>query len=1028
MKIAIIQISDIHISSSRDFVISRLEYAIKSARPIINECQKAIIVITGDIANTGKTIEYDVAYDYFTRFSAGIIQENPYIDSVEYILVPGNHDCEFTEEHKVLRGALIEHVQKDDSSIDKLVANQLLEVQSNFWNFYNRLTDRGDTPFVSKQVVVNCGENIELTFHCYNTSLLSSIHEQVGSLMVPCEHFLIANEKSNDSLVISLYHHNTGWLNPSHNKKAFEKHLLDSSDIVFCGHEHERTDYVKSEVELGDNIIYYESSAYQENRQSEFAINVIDTELKKVIRHILRYHDSEDISKRFYKEIVCREYAINKRVKGMALNKTYEQSLLKLPIPIIHPIKGNLQLNDCYVFPDLEPQIGKDTDIAIYLDSAELVDDSMPEYKVLGIEGANRSGKSSLLKMLYLRFVQKGKFPLLFNGGDIADIRKLPELYKRKYKEQYNTDNRTFDFYNQLERSTRVVLIDNIERAKLNEDGLRELYKKLLIFFDKVIFTVGDRLNVTNIIATISDDENYRQYRLLSLGCVKRNVLIEKWLRLGQKPETINLRQLEDDVKTIYNTIGMILGEQFLSPYPFFLMSILQSLNKAAKTVETQQTYYAYCYKSLLISSLMSVQQDATKQRELLNFLSVTAFRIFKNNNTQHKIIHSEFEEVFSAYKEKFIFSYSSLDDCLKDILGSNIMESIDGYYIFSSKYIYYYLAAEELAKIITNDEGKKILGRLCENIYEEECSNILIFLIYHTRDTDLLEMLVLTGMYPFDEYAPITLSSEDSILKEVMSLIPTIRQKVLVQDVDPHKQRVNELTQQEKIERREEKTTHTNNSLKMLKEIEHDPQLKELLTAIHSIRILGQIVKNERSGIEKKQIEDLVNQTYQTSFRLIGFFGSDILKSQDEIVRHIIEDNNGNGRQIDNTKIRENVGKLLSFLIYKSCLVVFNNLIHAVGTKDFDDIYKKVAMQINTPAAYLVSFSIRSYYGTLNITDLEELYEQFEGNPLAQQILRARALHYVYHHTMPISDKQRIGSICGLQLVNKIDLNKGKR
>ena len=114
------------------------------------------------------------------------------------------------------------------------------------------------------------------------------------------------------------------------------------------------------------------------------------------------------------------------------------------------------------------------------------------------------------------------------------------------------------------------------------------------------------------------------------------------------------------------------------------------------------------------------------------------------------------------------------------------------------------------MSKIITNDEGKKILVKLCENIYEEECSNILIFLIYHTRDTDLLEMLILTGMYPFDEYAPITLTSEDSILKEVMSLIPTIRQKVLVQDVDPHRQRVNELAQQEKIERREENSFNT--------------------------------------------------------------------------------------------------------------------------------------------------------------------------------------------------------------------------
>ena len=107
---------------------------------------------------------------------------------------------------------------------------------------------------------------------------------------------------------------------------------------------------------------------------------------------------------------------------------------------------------------------------------------------------------------------------------------------------------------------------------------------------------------------------------------------------------------------------------------------------------------------------------------------------------------------------------------------------------------------------------------------------------------------------------------------------------------------------------------------------------------------------------------------------------------------------------------------------------MIFNNLIHAVGTKDFDEIYKTVAKDLDTPAAHLVSFSIRSYYGKLNITDLEELYEQFDGNVLAQQILRARAIHYVYHHTLSSSDKQRIGSICGLQLVNKYDVNKGKR
>ena len=1030
MKVAIVQISDIHIQNARDFVISRLDYAIRSARPIINECQKVIVAITGDIANMGKQEEYQVAYDYFSKFSEGIIAENDDIKSVEYVIVPGNHDCFFSEDQKQLRLALIESCLKNDSSLDIAISDNLLQAQTNFWKFYSQLTKQEDTPFISHEIVHKCNDGTELIFHCYNTSLLSNIQEQVGSLMVPCDKFLPLLNESRSSIVISLFHHNTGWLNPSHNKKAFEKHLLETSDIVLCGHEHVRQDLIKSDIGSGDKILYFESSAFQDNRQSEFAINVIDTESGKLQRHILKYADAERPTDRIYKDLPLQEEDMKRRIKGIVVNSQFEQTLLKLPIPIIHPVKGNLALNDCYEFPDLEPQVGRDTDIAVYLDSIDIVEDSGLDYKVLGIEGASRSGKTSLLKMLYLRFYQSGIFPLLLSGNEVADIRKLPDLYKKKYKEQYNENNKSFDFYSQLNREKRVVLIDNIERSKLNEEGLQNLYDKLLVFFDKILFTVGDRINVANIMATTSIDDNYRQYRLLSLGCVKRNRLIEKWLRLGMKPETINQQVLEEEVKSVYNTVSMLLGEQFISPYPFFLMSLLQSLNEAAKSVETQQTFYAYCYKSLLISSLMSIKLDSNRQRELLNFLAVTAFGLFKKHKKTNHISHDEFSEIFNEYKSKFIFSYNSLEECLEKLTSSNIMECVDEYYVFSSKYIYYYLAAEELAKIIKKPEGGDIVNKLCENIYDEESANILIFLVYHTRDANLLEMLILTGMYPFDKYPTVTLSTNDPILVDVMSLIPQIREKVLLQDVDPRKQRDKELAKQDTIERRQEQTHRVNSSKStdILKGIEQDPNLKDLLTAMHSIRILGQIVKNERSGIERQQIIDLITQTYLTSFRMIGFFGSDIQQSQKEIVDHLVEEAKSKGKQIDTIKVREDVGKLLSFLIYKSCLMIFNNLIHAVGTKDFDEIYKTVAKDLDTPAAHLVSFSIRSYYGKLNITDLEELYEQFDGNILAQQILRARAIHYVYHHTLSPSDKQRIGSICGLQLANKYDVNKGKR
>lgn len=106
-----------------------------------------------------------------------------------------------------------------------------------------------------------------------------------------------------------------------------------------------------------------------------------------------------------------------------------------------------------------------------------------------------------------------------------------------------------------------------------------------------------------------------------------------------------------------------------------------------------------------------------------------------------------------------------------------------------------------------------------------------------------------------------------------------------------------------------------------------------------------------------------------------------------------------------------------------------FANLTHSVGTKNLDEIYDGVAEKIGTPAARLVSFTIKSYYGKrLDITELRNLYHEFNGNPVAQQVLRARALHYVYHNTVERSEKQKIGKICNLKLIDKADPNKGKR
>ena len=91
-------------------------------------------------------------------------------------------------------------------------------------------------------------------------------------MIIPESEFVPPYQGKEKSLVISVFHHNTGWLDPSgNNKKQFEKHIFNTSNIVFCGHEHESKELLESSLSKDDELVYLEGNAFQNNRNSEFS-------------------------------------------------------------------------------------------------------------------------------------------------------------------------------------------------------------------------------------------------------------------------------------------------------------------------------------------------------------------------------------------------------------------------------------------------------------------------------------------------------------------------------------------------------------------------------------------------------------------------------------------------------------------------------------------------------------------------------------------------------------------------------------
>lgn len=206
--------------------------------------------------------------------------------------------------------------------------------------------------------------------------------------------------------------------------------------------------------------------------------------------------------------------------------------------------------------------------------------------------------------------------------------------------------------------------------------------------------------------------------------------------------------------------------------------------------------------------------------------------------------------------------------------------------------------------------------------------------------------------------------------------------------------------------------------------DFEKNTCLRDLNNTFKIIRILGQIVKNQMETLKKEQILKLIEESYNVCFRSISFFCTLIEESKEEIVQYIL-DKYKDKTNIKESEIRTRVQKLLHMLLYQQCLKSFTNLSSAVGTSNVPEIYDEIAKQIGTPVAKIISFTINTYYNKMRINDLEELLLEYEKNPVAMEIVKARVLNYVYNNYVEYSQLQKIGQLCHLKLINNAEVMK---
>ncbi len=643
-----------------------------------------------------------------------------------------------------------------------------------------------------------------------------------------------------------------------------------------------------------------------------------------------------------------------------------------------------VRLSNIYVFPDIKEITRKYESI----DNIEQSSDALHLKSVSSstlLLGDDQVGKTALLQRLMVNYYELGAVPLLVDGRVInkSDVAKLlAPIVSRQYDK---ADVRRYLAC----ASEKILLIDDFDEMQLNHRSLCEFLANSQNLFDKVVICSDPSIRLNEEV--YSEMSGLRQYDILPMGHLRRGDLISTWNSLGRK-ETIQPAELEslNDVATRH--VNAIVSKSVLPPKPIYILTVLQILD-SARPADYSLTSYGHCYQTVIHASLLRLN-ISTQQLDLyINYLSELSFFMFRRNYEWMD------PEDLVAFKERYDADYviRSHDEVLRNLKAAGILTEKSTGIVVKYKYIFYFFVAKYLSDHLEDKSVKSTIYDLCGKLHVEKYANILIFLVHHSRDSGIIDELLLNAEMVFEEQDAATLNvSETSYLAELLHDLPDL----IIERRNVEEERKKHLANKDEYESGYEEDRSEEHSSELIADMHR---------SLRIVEIIGQILRNRQSSLTKKQIKSLLMAAFGSGLKCLGFYLSFTEDHKDDVVKYI-------SMIIEGDSVKENkrdkvAQQIFLSLCYGFSYAVVKKLADNTGSHDLIGVATQaMAESEETPALRLIEVAMKlEFQNKLPKKEIARLHKDLEKNRIAQRMLKDIVIRHLYIHSIGYEDRQWI-------------------
>lgn len=630
--------------------------------------------------------------------------------------------------------------------------------------------------------------------------------------------------------------------------------------------------------------------------------------------------------------------------------------------------------------------------------SKELKQKLLKKKKVL-ISGENQSGKTTLSKMIIKELHSIGYFPIYISDNNQYEG-LITNKIRNAFKEQYNNIT-----YEEINNEILIPIVDNFHFAKKKEKIVDDLKA-----FDLQILIVDDIFSLN-----IKDEHaanNYTQFKIAEYLPLLRNELIRKWICLDDNESYYDnelYSKLDSATNFVNSTLGKVISSGIMPSYPFFILSILSTYESFSKPLDQEITSQGYCYQALLYIYLRKQGVNNDDVDTYLNFLSFIGFKYYceKHKNADGSL----FEQYLSEYKDKYNLSFSE-EKLLKTLKLARIFgQDSCGNFHFYYSYLYYYFVAKYLSDYL--EPNKNLLSDIFSNLHVDDNAYISIFISHHSKNSYIIDEIVLNSLCLFDSYSPATLTKNE--LSFFDSEIDHIIKASLPSYSDtPEAKRHKRL----RIQQLNEKEAN----IRDCAEIDDNDLDIELRRSIKTVEVMGRIVINRSGSLNKQRLNEIISEAINVHLRIINSF-CELIKNrnqQDEIIYFLTSRINAFLSEKKKTPTDDELFLIAKKIFWNMNYAVIYGFIQktitSLGSDKLVNIITDCCDYEKTPAKILIKHGIlMKDCKNLRVDEIVKELKTNEFSKTAENIMKHLVANHCSTHKIDYKDNQSIESKLGI-------------